>query len=626
MGGCVSKKSHSEERYKTTENIVPNRKASEEEIKKGLIACFKWNQLEEPESERLELQEAISHFRQAIDLDPTYDRAFARLGNILIDDKKIAEAIAMLKKSLSLNPQNLRAKFSLLFCDEKNLIEIEPTIQETEAFLLNDARSSDDWAAKATALEFLSRKEEALAAYKEARRLDPSTTNPNILWNIVQLSPVTEEEIPTTLKYSDFLAELVPEAPFSILSTKSSILGNAYYLTHEKTYLNQSIDLISYILQHKPHWIDDYCTRGKLYIDRNQPGDAKLAAADFKTAQELSQDPSLLERLNEEGKNFVKSVLDQYRAALLPKICAVASEELNIVDIKSVKTSDVEKAKTLNKKIIEAQAEQTKLLAESTGTLNSEFTPEPIYMSSLDLRMQKIMREFANLQQQVNDLEKSKASKSEVSYAIKINLRKEEDEANIAKIKANKVLEDYHHAFTKTLYAAHNVALSIAGGGVVDDSNTISKAANIISLIPLPGSSAVGSLISAASASYTTAVKCREASKLTKVPSTTEFEDIVLHISIKVTLDRSNVYAMNHPPEKVKSWFSDIAAFCEKVKCKIDDTLYSKGFDSNAAKLGNLHARKIMDAVYKEEIDLSATTILEDAYNLIIGDIGLEYS
>lgn len=617
MGGCMSTEGRAAEQHQERSakykeaTLELNRAAAEEEINKGLIESFKYGWLKEPEAEET-FQKAVKHFIKATELDPTYDRGFAQLGRLLEMDRKIDDAEKVTNKALALNPNNLIAIMVREWIREDKK-EIESGKHIFPYIIDFKATTADDWMIKAGTLKkFLDRPKEAEECYKEAFKLDQK--NPHILWGIVQLSPVTEEEIPTTLEYSDFLANLVPEAPFDILYTKSNILANAYYLTHEKTYLNQSIDLISYILQHKPDWIVEYCFRGKLYMERNQPGDAKLATADFRKALELFQDPANLENLSEGNISWIKSVL-LYHFSIIESFEEIATTQLETLDVKSAPSNQKEELEKFNEEVTAVNGIKQKIIADAGESFNSKTSEKGIYMSAQELKMEMFADMLKTLEAQNRKLQEeiygvrkqlsSKADLTQVSRVVKLNAEMEYSDAKFCKVLSDPQLLEYHNAFTKTLYTAHHVAMGIAGGGAMDSSNFISTASNLISMLPFPGSSAVGGIISKSAEMWTAKEMRTKAAKLTKVNSPSEVEKLIYDVSIKMTLSPSTQDAIHHPQVKVKSWTSNISDFCSKLQTKVSDTIYGGNeYKSDAGKLGDMHARKVLKIIYDDDVEI----------------------
>jgi protein O-mannosyl-transferase len=121
-------------------------------------------------------EEAISHFKMAIKLRPSYDKAHFNLGVALFSEQKNKEAISHYKMATNLNPNYTAAHFNLgvaLFADRKNeeaiyhlkmAIKLKPTYT-TAHFNLG------------VALLAGRKNGEAISHYKIAIKLNPNYTN-----------------------------------------------------------------------------------------------------------------------------------------------------------------------------------------------------------------------------------------------------------------------------------------------------------------------------------------------------------------------------------------------------------------------------------------------------------------
>lgn len=54
--------------------------------------------------------EALAHFRKALEIDPAYPNLHFNLGNVYMKMDKIDDAIMEYKKEIEISPQNINAK------------------------------------------------------------------------------------------------------------------------------------------------------------------------------------------------------------------------------------------------------------------------------------------------------------------------------------------------------------------------------------------------------------------------------------------------------------------------------------------------------------------------------------
>jgi tetratricopeptide (TPR) repeat protein len=125
------------------------------------------------------LEEAEAHYRRAIALDPGYGPAYVNLGialiargDALVRMNREAEAIAVYKEALQLNPNNSVLRFatgSLLIKAER----FEEAIDEFRAGLALAPGSAEAHNNLGGALAATGRKAEAIAEFEQALRLNP---------------------------------------------------------------------------------------------------------------------------------------------------------------------------------------------------------------------------------------------------------------------------------------------------------------------------------------------------------------------------------------------------------------------------------------------------------------------
>lgn len=128
--------------------------------------------------QRGEIDEAISHYDKALELDPSYGEAHYNLANALIRQKRVDEAIGHYEKAVALNPNNTMAYYNLGSVLVQAGRTEEGIARYHKALELNpnNAAALNNLGA---ALLRLGRMEEAMAYYSKALQLDPNNAEAN---------------------------------------------------------------------------------------------------------------------------------------------------------------------------------------------------------------------------------------------------------------------------------------------------------------------------------------------------------------------------------------------------------------------------------------------------------------
>jgi Flp pilus assembly protein TadD len=138
--------------------------------------------------EKSQLKEAISAYRQAIDLKPDYAEAHSNLANALTLAGQTQEAIAACNQAIALNPNLPQARINLgnalrasghpaeAVIEYRHAISTSPNIPQAHTNLGNALKDLDQF-------------DEAIAAYRRAIALNP--TDPAAHWNFARLLLMT---------------------------------------------------------------------------------------------------------------------------------------------------------------------------------------------------------------------------------------------------------------------------------------------------------------------------------------------------------------------------------------------------------------------------------------------------
>lgn len=123
--------------------------------------------------------EAINNYEKAIELDPTYARAYLGLGDIYYYQKKYEEAIVNYDAVIKLEPANAYAyyyKGSALYF----LFKYDEAIKMFNEAIKIDLDYRDAYQSKGSSLFILKRYSEAMECYYKALELNPSDTTTNV--------------------------------------------------------------------------------------------------------------------------------------------------------------------------------------------------------------------------------------------------------------------------------------------------------------------------------------------------------------------------------------------------------------------------------------------------------------
>jgi serine/threonine-protein kinase len=118
------------------------------------------------------VKDAIRHYRQALDLDPRQADAHINLGKVLDTQGKVEEAFRHYRQAFDLDPRNAKALINLGAALSKQG-KVDEAIRHYRKAIDLDPRQADAHFNLGTALHAQRKVAEAVAAYKEAIRLRP---------------------------------------------------------------------------------------------------------------------------------------------------------------------------------------------------------------------------------------------------------------------------------------------------------------------------------------------------------------------------------------------------------------------------------------------------------------------
>ncbi len=121
-------------------------------------------------------EEAIRYYKEAIQLNPAYDKAYYNLGCLLSDLKRNNEAEAAYRKAIELNPSDEKTHFNLghLLSDLKRNNEAEAAYRKAIELNPSDEKAHHNLG---YLLSGLKRNNEAEAAYRKTIELNPAHEN-----------------------------------------------------------------------------------------------------------------------------------------------------------------------------------------------------------------------------------------------------------------------------------------------------------------------------------------------------------------------------------------------------------------------------------------------------------------
>lgn len=118
--------------------------------------------------------EAISHYRKALDLNPEYAEGYCNLGSILLDRGEFSEAEAYLQKSI-IKDENLVEAYFNLGCSYQEKGDFNKALSFYKEVVLRERGNTATYARMGACAHYLGRTEDAVVFLKEALRLQPNS-------------------------------------------------------------------------------------------------------------------------------------------------------------------------------------------------------------------------------------------------------------------------------------------------------------------------------------------------------------------------------------------------------------------------------------------------------------------
>jgi len=180
---------------------------------------------------------------------------------------------------------------------------------------------------------------------------------------------------------------------------------------------------------------------------------------------------------------------------------------------------------------------------------------------------------------------------------------KEVEKLNTVKLKLKDVQSDmqlfgYYDGFIFTLSQAYTTAQVVSSGQVTIDSSPnalVSMGIKAVSYVPF-----IGDMISDPLSQITEFIKgaqmIRDANNVCTIATNQTgfdeiFQDAILEV---ISLKKDEIMSYKEDQPSTKSWYSKIGDFLNKIKVKIESTVYGLRFKTPAQRLGNQHASELI--------------------------------
>lgn len=255
------------------------------------------------------VNEALPLYGQILQREPDNFFALTNLGTLCIERGQAENGVALLKRSLEINPEQAQAQNSLS-CGLKELKQYDEALASSERAVALAPNDPDAYVNRGNALLALRRNEEALSDFERALALAPNNAQAHINHGIALMDEKRHAEALESFDRAIALKQGIPEAHFhrgnalielkrlseAVLSFGVAAMlkpdyadayrrgGDALSMLRR---LDEAVASYSLALLHAPDDELAYYCRGLAHYDA---GELAAAAADFQSALRLKPD------------------------------------------------------------------------------------------------------------------------------------------------------------------------------------------------------------------------------------------------------------------------------------------------------------------------------------------------
>ena len=523
-----------------------------------------------------EFEKSLDVFNIAISLDPHREIAHMYRGVALRFLGKLDEGIKSYEQALKINPNYIYAIQNIAYAKAKDSgnVQSQEYLSVADKVIKFKAVTHDDYIGKSFAYEKLGNIDKQIEMMKEALKLD---ANPMTYFNLGVVLDAQGKHAEAEGAYRSSL-DLKKEAKvcynLAIVREKMGDGDDAIALFMEAIKLNPK-DPLSYS-----------ALGSTLYYNGKETEAIKFLNKAF----EVYQDPANHDGLCADNHAYLEAVFSHERAELLAKFTELSAANAKIIefDVSAASSSEKDAVQKLNR-------EGTRLKEQNKAALDKL----PQMLDADTGSIQAIVMQL--LQQNIAYQARLDAIEAPTKYVLSL--------------KATPKLHHYYDGLVYTITAAYTSSqVTEAGNHAVDTSNIgVSIIAGVASLAPI-GGNIIGKAINTGYGVIKTAAVKREAAQVSKIASTPgECEKLVLHLSMKLTIDPSKSDEINHIAERPMQDLGLFAkfmhwgeGFCNKIN--------GEHFVSPEAKLGRNDALKVLDAIVEGRIDLEARDSLVEQF------------
>ena len=515
-------------------------------------------------------ERATEHFESAAMSDSTnsmYHRSFAGILTLNADRKD--EAIKHYKKALELDPKNIRATYGLARQEHPDMQskEYQQVIKKVIKF---KAKTFDDYIAKAYVYEDQGDIENCILMTQKALEL---RKEPGTSYNLA-IDFAEQKNFGAAIKaYQDAVA-WDPE-----YSQAWDQLAVTYKMLEQ---YSDAIPCYHKALAIHPNNPAIHCSLGQaLYWS----GDEKAAIESFELAFELNKNPENSKNLNAASRAFVKDVLSHERAELLERF-----KEIDALRIEPIQTADIldpqeaVEAQKFNAKAAEAQEATRKF---KDDTVQSFDESSGVKTPSLeDYNALKAVVYSLQADALTRDAEKT-ADKAEKATLTKI--KSFEPTYHYHHGLVSTFMTGYL-ASCITIKGTHSVDTSHLG---------ITIAATAASFAPIGGSAISNGIKTAYAAVKTANTKKAATHVYSIADTPVDCDKLVMHLSTKLTLHPKTLDALEHinEPKANQSIFSALMGKLVQFGSDFSAKINGIAFPEKESQKGRDDALKILAAI-----------------------------